>query len=61
MDRTCPFEEDIMAKKKKNTLYRVQVTDSVIILSNRTLYPDDEGYVLVTEAEYAELKKMLGR
>lgn len=50
-----------MAKKKKNTLYRVQVTDSVIILSNRTLYPDDEGYVLVTEAEYAELKKMLGR
>jgi len=41
--------------------YRVQVNDSMIVLSTRTVFADDDGYVLVDKAEFEELKQMLNK
>lgn len=39
--------------------FRVKVDDSMIALSSRTVFADDDGYVTVDKAELDELRRML--
>ena len=39
--------------------FRVKVNDSIIAMSTRTVFADDDGYVTVDKAELDELRRML--
>lgn len=41
--------------------YRVKIDDVMVVLSTRTVFADEDGYVLVNEAEFEELKRMLNK
>lgn len=41
--------------------YRVKTDDVMVVLSTRTVFADEDGYVFVNEAEFEELKRMLNK
>lgn len=52
--------EVFLEEPQKPSFYRVKLKDgeAMVIIPSRTLFADDEGFVLVTPEEYEILKSM---